>query len=344
MQRIIRFFVPFINAVAVTLILSVLVSAQPLPNLFKNLGKNVEADPRKEYLLTETAGPYLIFAMSFSGPTARQDANALVLDFRKTFKWEAYVFEKTFIRDANKEFEPDPNRFFKVKLRYQNSSPDTEYAVLIGNFLSLEDKQLEKTLADVRKCLPASIKSKVKSAVPFTMAFGLSNPMLPPEHQRGYVDSFIESINIKRPYTLLRNPRRYTVQIATFKGGNAGYYWRDAGKAAEDAKKTTNRMSELEKGEQAAVALCKTLRDRGVEAYEFHDRFSSIVTVGSFDYFGRSMPDGNVVLDPQVQQIMQQFKGQVVDGGRAFKQVTIDGIACDAEPTIIDVPRIRRMP
>jgi hypothetical protein len=344
MQKNYRYAMQFIIAAVITLFITATASAQGLPNIFKNIGKSVEADPKKEYALTETAGPYLIFVMSFSSATARQDANALVLELRKSFKWEAYIYEKTFVRDASKEFKPKPNPYIKTKFRYQNSSPDTEYAVLIGNFVSMEDKQFDKTLAEVRKCNPASLKNKVSSKVPFAVAFGLINPMLPPDFQQGFVDPFIESINIKRPYTLLRNPRRYTIQIATFNGGHKGYEWKDADKAALDAGKPTYQMSELEKGERMTVALCKALRDRGVEAYEFYDRYGSIVTVGSFNHYGRAMPDGSIEMDPQVLQVMKQYQGKPVNGGRAYEPVYVDGIACDPQPKIIDVPRVRRTP
>jgi hypothetical protein len=204
---------------------------------------------------------------------------------------------------------------------------------MIGNFPSLDDNQFKKVIEEVRKCQPASLKSKA-SPLPFAMAFGLANPMLPPPHQRGVVDPYIESINLTRPYTLLRNQRRYTVQIATFTG-RTEYY-----KASDKIPDINQKKSDLEKGEAAAVKLCKTLRERGVEAYEFHDRYASIVTVGGFDQPSRRMADGTIVIDPQVQQIIQQYQGQIT--GTSYNPVIINGIECDAQPRLIEVPRVRR--
>jgi hypothetical protein len=274
-----RLLTQVIAIVMVMSFASSVIWAQGPVDFFRNIGKSVEADPKKEYLLTEMEGPYLIFVAAFSGLNAQQDAHSLVLELRKTRKWNAYVYKKEFVFDVNKDFNQARNPYTGRTARYKNTSGGTEFAVLIGNFPSVDDNQFEKTLADVRKYQPASLKNK-GVPTPFSMAFGLSNPMLPPENQRGVVDPFIESINIKRPYTLLRNPRRYTVQIATFTGHTV---YPDHSTLLDKLQPNNSKMSKLEMGEQAAVALCKALRERGVEAYEFHDRYASIVTVGSFD-------------------------------------------------------------
>jgi len=328
-------FLFFLFAAVIALSFATAWAAGPL-EFMKNIGKTVEADPNKSYMLTDAEGPYLIYVMTFA---TRQEAHAFVLELRKTYKWNAYWYEKTFVHDASKDFKPPPNPFFKTKISYLKSrAPQTQYAVLVGNFVSMEDKQYEKTLEDIRKCKPASLKN-LPSPTPCVMAFGCSNPMLPPEHQRGFVDPYIASINSKRPYSLLQNPRRYTVQIASFRGESAGFAWNNT-----IEHKPPTGMSALEQGEQNAVALCKALRDRGVEAYEFHDRYASIVTVGSFDDDGQPMPDGTKRLHPQVQQIIDQY--QMKTDPRTGSRIPhiINGIACDPQPKIIEVPRARRTP
>ena len=268
-----------------------MVQAQSPIGFIRNIGKSVEADPKNEYNLTEMEGPYLIFAAAFSGPNAQQEAHALVLELRKTRKWLAYVYKKEFVFDVNKDFKEAQNPYTGRTAKYKTANGGTEYAVLIGNFPSLDDNQFEKTLADVRKFQPATLKSR-GTPTPMLFAFGLPNPMLPPENQRGVVDPFIESINLKRPYTLLRNPRRYTVQIATFTGHTL---YQKGAEATDKFSSGNSKKSELEMGEQAAVVLCKALRERGVEAYEFHDRYASIVTVGGFDQHSRQLANGTTV-------------------------------------------------
>ena len=300
-----------------------------------NILKKVEADPSKTYTLTEAEGPYLIFVRSFHGPTARQDAQSLVMEFRKTYKWHAYIYEKTFIHDVENDFKQMRNPYSRTKPKYLNPGKGTEIAVVIGNFPSMEDKQFKKTLEEVRKSQPASLNGKS-----CTEAFGLANPMLPPEFQKGIADTFIESINIKRPYTLLGNPRRYTVKVATFEG-SAVMKPEDIAAITRNQSVFQGEISDIEKGEQAAAKLCQVLRSQGYEAYEYYDRQSSIVTVGSFDFYTQQLPDGRININPQIQQIIQRFQGEPV-GNNEYKLKVFADIMCDAFPKVIEVPRVRR--
>ncbi|MCR4415145.1 MAG: hypothetical protein NUV77_22215, partial [Thermoguttaceae bacterium] len=63
----------------------------------------VEADPKKDYTLSEKNGPWMILACSFSAgedeqsrQAARQQARELVLELRKRYKLPAYMYEKEF--------------------------------------------------------------------------------------------------------------------------------------------------------------------------------------------------------------------------------------------------------
>jgi hypothetical protein len=282
-------------------------------------------------------GPYLIFAIAFSGPNAQQDAHTLVLELRKNHKWHAFVSEKPFVFNASRDFQQARNPYTGKKAVYQNAGGGTEFAVLIGNFSSLDDKQLDKTLAEVRQCQPASLQGK-GSRTPCSMAFPLANPLLPPEQKRGGVDPFIESINKQRQYSLLRNPRNYTVQIAIFTGA---IDYKESSSVSNAFSAANQKVSKLEEGEQMAVALCQTLRERGVEAYEFHDNYGSIVTVGSFDHHSRSLPDGSVVLDPLAEQTIKQYQATIDINGKPQCKF-INGIECDPQPRVIEVPRLRR--
>ena len=294
-------------------------------NSLRNIGggNSVEADPRKEYKLTETEGPFLIMAVALSGPTAQQDARELVQEFRSKYKWNAYVFEMDFSRNANQDFGQARG------IQYRNP-PKTQYAVVIGSFPSLEDNQFKKTLEEVRACQPESLKGKSSvGAFSLRMAYGLANPLLPPEH-RGAVDAFVESLNKDSPFSLLNNPRRYTVQIATFQG--RAVVDPQGVRAIEERRTAFDREeSALAIMGREAAELCRILRAHGWEAYEFHDRHSSIVTVGSFDQPTVQLPNGTTVPDPRIQQIMQQYKGRV-----------INDVRCSSEPMLIEVPRVAR--
>jgi len=46
------------------------------------------------------------------------------------------------------------------------------------------------------------------------------------------------------------------------------------------------------------------------------------------------------VLDPMVEQTIQQYQGKVVNGEYQVK--IINGIGCDPQPRVIEAPRLRR--
>ncbi|MEN6559110.1 MAG: hypothetical protein ABFC54_13130, partial [Thermoguttaceae bacterium] len=56
-----------------------------------------------------------------------------------------------------------------------------------------------------------------------------------------------------------------------------------------------------------AHRLAEALRIHGYEAYEFHDRTMSMVTVGSFQSIGSQDANGKMVLHPKVLRIIQVF-------------------------------------
>ena len=64
---------------------------------------------------------------------------------------------------------------------------------------------------------------------------------------------------------------------------------------------------------QKANDLTIFLRAKGYEVYQFHDRYSSIVTIGSFKSPGRALPNGQLELDPEIQKIIDTFKAKPAD-------------------------------
>ena len=86
--------------------------------------------------------------------------------------------------------------------------------------------------------------------------------------------------------------------------------------------------------------LTLALRRAGWQAWEFHDRESSIVCVGSIDQLSVPEGDGRAAVHPEIARIVRELgpdpaglaRGQIVP--RAF-----DGIMLDLQPKPIDVPR-----
>ena len=99
--------------------------------------------------------------------------------------------------------------------------------------------------------------------------------------------------------------------------------------------------------------LCAALRKQGVEAWEFHDRDCSFVTIGSFDSFGTPNADGTTEMDPEIFKLMEKYKGKIIDAKGGYEAYTanveIKGkgrekvkmeIPFDIQPVIIMVPQL----
>ncbi len=136
-------------------------------------------------------------------------------------------------------------------------------------------------------------------------AFIVPNPLLPPDYfNQGGLDEETIALNKGVPYSLLECPGRYTVQVATFKG-NSVIRQADI-RDIEDGRK--EMKSQLAIAAQEANALAKCLREvKGWPAYQYHDRYSSIVTVGSFQSPGTRLKNGQIDFDPRIKIIFQNF-------------------------------------
>jgi hypothetical protein len=99
-----------------------------------------------------------------------------------------------------------------------------------------------------------------------------------------------------------------------------------------------------------AHVLTEALRIKGYEAYEFHDRYASIVTVGSFDSVGMPRTDGKTEINPRIHTIMKTFGAQpasnVVNappGAMIPKKMgPFDGVGeidLDIQPIPVQVPK-----
>jgi hypothetical protein len=324
--------------------------------------KKIDADPAKSYELEEAHGPWMIMAASFAGPTAEQQAHDLVLELRQRFKLQAYTFRQTY--DFSKPTEGlgyspygGPRR-----MRYASNVRFDEIAVLIGNFPSIDDPQLDKTLEKIKHAKPEMFRRDAKNSSqrfaglrtiyrmvnldpekkakgPMGAAFVTRNPLLPEEYfvAKG-LDPFVVEMNKDLPHSLLTCPAPYTVRVASFRGV-------DTMKPA-DFEKLTSQTRKLPKIDEAALKasqLCAALREKGIEAYEFHDRTESIVTVGSFAEVGQPRPDGKIEINPAVHRIMQEFGPiQQTRPGTSVAEVyprTLNGFRFDPQPLPVEVPK-----
>jgi len=292
----------------------------------------VEEVPTGSVELAQDNGPWLIMVAAFSGEGAEDEARALVDELRTRHKLSAYIHDRTFDhregRGAGRGLDQ-----FGAPLRTRYAQEQThEVAVLVGDFQSNDEPAAQKALERI-KTLPSKVlenddpdsameeirqvSNKMMTRVsgrgnrgPMGSAFLTRNPLLPREFfvPKG-VDPFLVKMNQGVEHSLLACPGRFTVKVATFRGktalqpsddepkkkGGVGWLW---GRGQSDP---------LVEAAENAHLLTELLRERGFEAYEFHDRTESYVTIGSFAEVGVRMPNGQLAPSPHVQQIIQKF-------------------------------------
>lgn len=325
--------------------------------------RKVDADPNKSYELEEKHGPWMIMVASFAGPNAETQSHELVLELRQKHRLEAYTFRKTY--DFTKPTEGlGYNRYGGPRrMRYMTNSKFEEIAVLVGNFGSIEDTQMDKLLEQLKYARPVcldptkqqnssqrlvglrslynmmSTSPAEKTKGPMGSAFVTRNPLLPEAMfvSKG-IDPFVQDMNKDLPHSLLKCKGRYTVRIASFRGV-------DTMKPSEFERLTAQprKMAKIDEAALKASKLCAVLRAKGIEAYEFHDRTESLVTVGSFDSVGQPRPDGKIEINPAVHRIMEDF-GPVEQAKPGTNQMeiyarVINDIRLDPQPLPVEVPR-----
>jgi actin-related protein len=327
----------------------------PIKKFFNS--NDVEAEPNKVYLLNEKNGPWLILLCSFKDkPTdkikdAENKANTLVYELRKRFKLKAYVFAGEFNLNLKNDLKSDINlrhsdRSIAKNKKYNKGGVFVEYVVLVGDYQSPDE--LQKDLERIRKIEPECMfqmfpkSSAAPNRRPFPMPLAVPNPILPTSYiaQTGSNFKFIEKFNEKREFSLLSCPRKYTVQVATFNGKTV--FRGDTNVNFYKNHTTKEQKTQLELAEASAEKLCRALRKHGFEAYQYHDQFSSIVTVGGFDYY--KFPNGADGLRPEIVQIMNNFRGKPIKTSQlnapyTYLPVKYDGIECDMSPKLIEIPK-----
>ncbi len=349
----------FLALVACCLSTAMALAAPPWLSLITN--DPVPADPNHDYRLTKENGPWTILACSFSGEGAEDQARELVLEMRKRYKLPAYLHEMRF--DLDEAEGRGLNRYGgPVQMRYRRGNTVDEIAVLVGDFPAVDDPEAQRTLRRLKQFKPDCLKAdesrpttqnlagwralasrlthNSEATGPLSKAFVTTNPMLPKEYYapKGVEPEILEwNTGIK--YSLLDCPGRYTLQIATFKGNTL--IKQNEIKAIEQG--TRNLQSGLAEAADKANRLCLALRLKGYDAYQFHDRYASIVTVGSFDSVGTPRKDGKLEINPTIHKLMQKFASQPANipgqpaGAMALK--TIVGIPLDIQPIPVEVPK-----
>jgi hypothetical protein len=329
--------------------------------------KKIDADPTKSYPLTQANGPWVIVATTFHGDQAEPRARQLVYELRQSYKLNAYTHARNY--DYTQRgmggigFYPDGT---PKRMKYQNEEKYEEVAVLVGDFHSVDDPEGQKTLAMLKKAEPDCLKTpdpqakadnkfaelfrfqtltrSVRKAGPMGDAFMTTNPLLPKEYfaPKG-VDKMTLEMNRGVQHSLLDCQGRYTVRIATFSGrvviDQQKIRELEHGKDSVPITKG-NDESPLVEAAKKAHLLTEALRAKGVEAYEFHDRYTSIVTIGSFNSVGTPRADGKTEINPMIYQIMQKYGADQSAGGQSMgcmPKTVMVGPEHSKQPVVLDI-------
>jgi hypothetical protein len=308
--------------------------------------------PGGDLSLTQEKGPWLIVAASFSGAGAEQQAHDLAQELRSEYRLAAYVHEMSFKFGDDNPGKGVDAYGAPTRRQYRRGDESREIAVLVGDFPSIDDPdgqqvlsriktlepralavdvdQTSQTMAQARKLEDALLEKlgKPRKRGPMAQAFLTRNPLLPREYfvPKG-VDPFVAKMNEGVENSLLDCPGRQTIQVATFRGKTmlqTNTKQEESAKSFWSRKKKEEQNPLVEAAENAHL-LTRELRAHGYEAYEFHDRTESIVTIGSFAEVTQRLQDGRVVAVPAVQKIVQTF-----DAGFDTPADPLSGIGNDA--------------
>jgi hypothetical protein len=207
-------------------------------------------------------------------------------------------------------------------------------------------RQTNQSLAGwrmIQREFQTAIGSEKKKKGPMGHAFVTTNPLLPKEYfAPAGIDELVLSMNKGVPNSLLDCPGKYTVLVATFKGQEV--IKQDEIRTTLNEKRVTRGLADA--ADKAAI-LTEALRMKGYEAYQFHDRYASIVTVGSFNSVGTPRPDGKIEINPKVHTILKTFGGEPAIGptGPAYKPKKmgpfndVGEIFFDIQPIPVQAPK-----
>ncbi len=240
---------------------------------------------------------------SLSGDTPEQEqqaakaADELVYQLRKSGV-PAYVYKQ---EDQIEELDLfDKNgRPRKRKITARNG----DIAVLAGNYENADDKVAQQTLKFIKKFRPKLTVewqgAQKDIELVLTNAFMSRNPLMSPEElAKKNTDPLLLKLNSNVEHSLLENRGKYTLTVAAFNGQTM---IKPAKFDAFDRSLTKkNPTISLDNAARESWELMTTMRKQGIEAYVYHERFRSIVTVGSF----------KSDKDPRIAQLIENFRAK----------------------------------
>jgi hypothetical protein len=296
------------NRICLTLtIFSGLLGLMNLSASLAEAGK-IEAIEGKRYTISKQNGPWMIMVATLhepedkykvEGKSPAQAAQDLVIELRQ-LGIPAYSFKRdkmeNVISTVNRR-GVEQNRKYKI---------DEEYCVVAGNYQSCDDKLAQETRDYIKKLKPKCLMdggiyhATKDRPSPLRNSFLTVNPLLSPEELAlNKHDPEIMYMNADmNEMSLLKHSGKYSVVVATFAGKSIVQKDGTTSKSGEyDSKEAADRIDQMY---QDARILCQMLREKGYDAYVFHDYYKSIVTIGAFESEN----------SPEISKIQQMFAAQ----------------------------------
>ena len=323
--------------------------------------------------LTQGEGPWLIMCASFTGERGMQPALQLANELRNDHGLNAYIYRHVFDHQDKVQGSawdvPDEQGAAPEFKKWRAAKADIyeKVAVVVGDYASVRDHSTVEALNTIKSLSPRSMMNssyvdteqsleqqfRAAGRGPLSAAFLMPNPLLPESffNNTTEVDETVRKMNKGVKYSLLKCRDQYTVRVATFTGKKQfNVSSADINKIRrqdEERRRNGSRVeSDLMDGVYKANVLCRALRKKGVEAWEFHDRYESYVCVGGFDWATRKLEDGKDLLNPEIADVITKYKAvpQRTSHGTIMKRRTLAAfreysINFDAQPIPILVPR-----
>lgn len=325
----------------------------------------IDATEGRQYRITKQHGPWMIMVVSLtetpmerreSGLSPAEAADQLVYALRRK-QIPAYAFRLSESPSSplNQLAGNDGSR-----LRYRSRRDGI--CVLAGNYKSPDSTVAQRTLKYIKTLDFDTLNLDWKNnggviyrtpgqPRPFSGAILTYNPLFTPQEIEAQKrDTMVRDMNRSGEYSIINNPSRYTLVVASLKGTSATQIGNQLGRAQGQAMRSFKISGTLNDAGLRAWKITEMLREgrfngsqrgRTFEAYCYHDRYVSYVTIGSFD-------DQN---DPRITQLAELFKAKLQRGtnGQSFttgESIIVPGnppetVIFDPVPRLISVPQLR---
>lgn len=276
----------------------------------------VEADPRKSYVVTPEVGPWMICVTSYTGTQAVPLAHTLALEIRQRDNLPAWVFNRgdEERRKQQAERERLKQQFPDADLsRLRRTRIEDQCAVMIGGYKDfdaarrdldrvkkLKPPRDEKLMPLLMEVNPVQTNQGTKGEIrgahlnPFPSSFVTRNPTVPAPPRENKPDLFLKKLNEDEPYSLLKCRQPWTLVVKTFEGASTYQTRNESSSGFLDKLRASFSGSGdlLTASALQAREVAKVLKQSGFDAYVLHTRNQSIVTIGGYP----TAEDGNLQL------------------------------------------------